>query len=213
MRTLACFVGMACATLLACQASGPRPLKIAKEPFQNTGLHRVEMPGKGELLVSPDLDRVRQQLHETEGAIVRCQTTVDKREDSTQLADAKRALEQELCAAVERGIIARPRPAVGPGSESPARIVRDPGPGVMFVEAWLIDVEGSAAKLRPTPQSMFSLRLSESLGGEPVMRYYEPVGARAGGPLDALVDSSLDRLYAVYEQVLETRTDVAAPPR
>jgi hypothetical protein len=213
MRAIACFVGLACATLLACQASQPRPLKISKEPFQNTGLHLVELPGKGELLVAPDLERVRRQLRETDGAIVRCQVTVKEREDSTQLADAKQALEQELCGVVEKSIVARPRPKTGPGSEAPARIASEPGPGIMFVEAWLLDVEGGTAELRPTPRSMFSLRLSESLGGKPVMRYYEPVGTAAGGPLDALVDSSLDRLYAVYERVLETPTDVAAPPQ
>jgi hypothetical protein len=213
MRGIACFVGLACTTLLACQASGPRPLKIAKEPFENTGLHLVDLPGKETLLVSPDLERVRRQLRETNGAIVRCQVTVKEREDSTQLADAKRALEQALCSAVEQGIAARPRPSTGPGSESPARIASEPGPDIMFVEAWLLDVEGGTDKLRPTPRSMFSLRLSESLGGKPVMRYYESVGTRASGPLDALVDSSLDSLYAVYERVLETPTDVAAPPK
>jgi hypothetical protein len=199
--------------LLACQASGPARLKLSKQPFQNTGLHLVERPGRGELLVAPDLDRVRDQIRQTDGAILTCQVAVAKKIDDGALGPAKADLERRLCAEVERYITTRPRPQVGPGSETPSRIVDEPGPGIMFVEAWLIDVEGDARRLEPTSKSVFSLRLSESVGGRPVMRYYEPVRSLADGPLAGLVDASMGRLYACYEDVLESgETDVAAPP-
>lgn len=84
----------------------------------------------------------------------------------------------------------------------------------MFVEAWLVDVEGDARRLAPTPKTTFSVRLSESVGGEPVMRYYERVGSLARTPLEGLIEATMGRLYAVYEDVLESGpTDVAAPPR
>jgi hypothetical protein len=196
---------------LACSSSSPQPLKLSKEPFGNTGMHLVAMQGRGELLVAPDLERVSKQIRETEGAIVQCRITA--KEEAPELAPAKEKLAQELCAEVKRNITSRPRPQVGPGSEMPSRIATEPGPGIMFVEAWLLEVEGDAARLAPTAKSTFSLRLSESVGGEPVMRYYEPVGAKARGPLAPLVDESMERLYGVYEKVLNTgQTDVAAPP-
>jgi len=213
MAAFARVVGLASVLLIACQASGPTRLKLSKEPFQNTGLHLVKRHGRGELLVAPDLDRVRDQIRMTEGAILRCQVAVAKGIDPSSLGPAKAELERSLCAEVERYITTRPRPQVGPGSETPSRIVETPGLGIMFVEAWLIDVEGDAQRLAPTPKSMFSLRLSESVGGRPVMRYYEPVRSLARGPLGGLVDATMGRLYAFYEDVLESGgTDVAAPP-
>jgi hypothetical protein len=206
-------VGLASVLLLACQASGPARLKLSKEPFQNTGLHIVERPGRGELLVAPDLDRVRDQIRQTEGAILECHVVVSEKIDESGLGPAKADLERRLCAEVERYITTRPRPQVGAGSETPSRIVEEPGPGIMFVEAWLIDVEGDARRLEPSSKSMFSLRLSESVEGRPVMRYYETVSSLANGPLGGLVDATMGRLYAFYEDVLESGgTDVAAPP-
>jgi hypothetical protein len=214
MRALGGVVGLVSALSLACGAGGPAPLRLSKEPFLDTGLHRVERPGRGELLVSPDLERVRAQIRESNGAILRCQVSVDKKHDSPALAPAKQVLERELCASVEHNITTRPRPSVGPGSEAPARLVSSPGPGVMLVEAWLINVEGDATRLEPTPKTMFSLRLFESLGGKPVMRYYEEARSAANGPLDAMIDASMGRLYELYEDVLNSGpTDVAAPPR
>jgi hypothetical protein len=214
MRAFAGIVGLASALSLACTASGPQPLKLSKEPFRDTGMHVVELPGRGDLLISPDLERVREQIRETDGAILRCQVTVDKEEDAPGLAPAKAALERDLCEAAQRSIVARARPTVGPGSEAPARIVTEPGPGIMYVEVWLIDVEGNTKRLAPTARSKFSLRLSESVGGTPVMRYYEEVGTAASGPVGALVDRSLDRLYDVYDRVLDSeQPDVASPPR
>jgi hypothetical protein len=214
MRAFAGIVGLTSALAIACTAGGPKPLKLSKEPFMDTGLHRVDMPGRAQLLISPDLERVRQQLRETDGAILHCQVTVDEADDAPGLAPAKATLARDLCAAAQKGIVARPRPAVGPGSEAPARIVAEPGPGIMYVEVWLIGVEGDAKRLKPTPDSKFSLRLSESLQGAPVMRYYEDVGSAASGPIDVLVDRSLDRLYGVYDQVLDAQQpDVASPPR
>jgi hypothetical protein len=214
MRALASLVGLVSSLALACAAGAPRPLKVSKEPFENTGLHHVELQGRGELLVAPDLERVRKQIRETEGAILRCQVTVAERLDSSQLAGAKQTLERELCAEVQRNITARPRPQVGAGSETPSRVTNSPGPGIMFVEAWLLGVEGDAARLAPTSKSIFSLRLSESQGGKPVMRYYEPLRSAASEPLGELVDGSMERLYGIYEQVLNSeQTDVAAPPR
>jgi hypothetical protein len=212
MRAFAIHTGLIASLVLACSASGPRPLKLSKEPFGSTGLHLVEMQGRGELLVAPDLERVSKQIRETEGAIVECRVTA--KEEAPELAPAKQKLAGELCAEVKRNITSRPRPQVGPGSETPSRIATEAGPGIMYVEAWLLEVEGDAAQLAPTAKSTFSLRLSESVGGAPVMRYYEPVGAKARGPLAPLVDESMERLYGVYEQVLNSpQTDVASPPR
>jgi hypothetical protein len=215
MTGLRSVIGLASVLSLACGASAPTRLKLSKEPFQNTGLHLVERPGRGELLVAPDLERVATQLRETDGALLRCHVTVDPKRDSPSLAAAKQKLEQDLCAEVEEYVTTRPRPQVGPGSETPARIVKTPGPGIMLVEAWLINAGGSAQRLEPTAKSMFSVRLKESVGGRDVMRYYEELGSLARGSLDGVVEASMGRLYAFYEDVLESAStaDVAAPPR
>jgi len=121
MRAFASLVGLVASLALACAAGGPQPLKLAKKPFLDTGLYRVERPGRGELFVAPDLERVRAQIRGAQGAIVSCHVTPTK--DAPELAAAKLALERQLCAAVERGITSRPIPQ---GGQAPARVTTSP---------------------------------------------------------------------------------------
>jgi hypothetical protein len=207
MRAFATPVGWISTVALACSAGGPAPLKLSKQPFLDTGLHRVEQPGRGELFVAPDLERVRARISAHQAVMPSCQVTPKK--DGPELAAARQALERDLCAALSRALASVPT-----DHGTPVRIAGEPGPNVLLLRAVLIEVEGDATRLAPTPRSTLSLRLSESVGGKPVLRYYEVARSGARGPLDELVAGALGRLYGLQQQVVRSgRTDVAAQPR
>ncbi len=212
MRGALISVGLAAGLGIGCAAGAPT-LRLSDEAMTDDGLHLVRQPGRGQLLVSPDLQRVRREIRETEGAVLHCQVALSESAPPATPED-RATLERSLCDAVRRSIVERPRPQVGPGSGSASQIVTGPGPGIMAVQAWLIDAEIApggtlAGGKRPT----FSMRLNDSLDGKPVMRYYEKVSPSTS--LEQMVDRSMDQVYDLYERILNTAprdVDVAAPP-
>jgi hypothetical protein len=198
-----------------CAPAGPRVLKLSDEPVTGDGLYLVEQRGPGRLVVSPELNKVRSQIRETSGAIVTCEVRL--RFAASESVSPQKELEQRLCDAVKRNLVERPRPVTGPGSEAPSRIATEPGPGVMAVRVYLLDVElDSNGAPRRNSKPTFALRFNESVEGKPIMRYYEPHRVGGTDPIDAMVTSSFERLYGLYGRILESDTetpDVAAPPR
>jgi len=198
------FIALISATLgvLACG----RPLKLSKDQFLDTGLHRVEGSGHGEFFVSPDVESVRARIQQSNTVAVRCEVIAQPKLESPGLSLAKEMLTKELCYAFKYDLTRRPRPQRGRAMAPPVRVSQSPaGSGVAVLEVVLINVEGDGERLAPAKGTLLRVRLLEAPRAKPLLQYFYDVGGVAARwPLSDLVSDSLEQLYVRFDAVLDS---------
>lgn len=213
---LACFSVLILAS--ACgPASAPR-LRLSEEPVTEDGLHLVQHRGSGRMVVSPDLDRVREKLRTSPNVhVTGCGVTLKDRSKEKELAAQTRALTREFCSVMKTQLGRTQDHASAAGIDmvrpEGLTVVDSPGPGTMALQAFLLSVEvdEETGGILKGSQPTVGVLYSDSVSSEPLMRYY--LRQRATGSMEDLALSAFRETYELYVRILSSeQPDVAAPP-